>query len=521
MSRFRIFAAALSLTITTGAGAETLRWSSVGDVATLDPFAHNETFTNNVHLHVYDSLVRRDREMKIEPALATSWERVAPDRMRFQLRRGVTFHEGQPFDADDVVASVTRMLDPGSRGASNFPSLIRAERVDQYTVDMVLKGPYPLLLNDLCWLSIMSKKWLEQHDALKPGNIGAGVTTYASTHANGTGPFRVVAYQPDSRTDFVVNEKWWDKPEHNLTRIEFRPIKSDATRVAALLSGELDMIAPAPLQDLDRIASATGFKVVQEPSLRLIYLGLNFRPELLAAPGQKNPLLDVRVRQALWHAIDIDAIQRRIMRGKARATGTLVAPQIPGYDPALDKPVGYDPDKAKKLLAEAGYPNGFRVGLACSNDRFIADEQICVAIGSMLARIGIEANVRSETRAAFFPRVDRGETDIYLYGWANLPAMDTISLLSVVLSSRKDGYGGNNPNGIANTRIDELTRLASVELDEAKRQNMLRQALEVARDEVLMIPLHLQPVAWAMRANVDIPQFPDEYVRLWFARVKK
>jgi peptide/nickel transport system substrate-binding protein len=501
--------------------AETLRWSSVGDVATLDPASHNETFTNNFLLHIYDSLVRRDRNMKIEPALATSWERIGVDRWRFKLRQGVTFHGGEAFNADDVVASVTRMLDPASRGAANFPSIVKAERVDDYTVDIVLKGPYPLLLNDLCWLSIMSKSWLETHDSLKPGNVATATTTYASTHANGTGPFKLESYQPDSKTVLVGNEKWWDKPQHNLTRIEFRPIKSDATRVAALLSGELDMIAPAPLQDLDRIALVPGFKVAQEPSFRLIFLGLNWRPELLAEPGQKNPLLDLRVRQALWHSIDIGAIQGRIMRGKAKAIGTLVAPQITGYDAKLDQPYGYDLEKAKKLLGEAGYPNGFNVGLACSNDRFIADEQLCLAIGSMWARLGVQAIVKTETRANFFPRVDRGETDIYLYGWANLPAMDSISIISVLLSSRKEGYGGNNPNGLVNQRIDEIARAAAVELDEGKRQALLQEALQIGRDQVLLIPLHLQPVAWGLKSTVDVPQFPDEYVRLWFAHVNK
>jgi peptide/nickel transport system substrate-binding protein len=518
-SLFLSVLAALAL-FTCSVNAETLRWSSVGDVATLDPAAHNETFTNNFLLHIYESLIRRDRNMQIEPALATSWERIGADRWRFKLRRDVTFHEGETFNADDVVASVARMLDPASRAAGNFPSMVRAERVDDYTVDIILKGPYPLLLNDLCWLSVMSKSWMEKHDSLKPGNVATGTTTYASTHANGTGPFKLESYQPDSKTVLVVNDKWWDKPAHNLTRIEFRPIKSDATRVAALLSGELDMIAPAPLQDLKRIAAVPGFKVVEEPSLRLIFLGLNWRPELIAEPGQKNPLLDLRVRQALWHSIDTASIQSRIMRGKAKATGTLVAPQIAGYDSKLAESYGYDPELAKKLLAEAGYPKGFKVGLACSNDRFIADEQICLAIGAMWARVGVQAVVKAETRANFFPRVDRGETDIYLYGWANLPTMDSISIISVLLSSRKDGYGGNNPNGLVSPRIDEIARAAAVELDEGKRLALLQEALKIARDQVLLIPLHLQPVAWATKSNVDVPQFPDEYVRLWFAHLK-
>lgn len=500
--------------------AKTLRWSSQGDIATMDPYAHTESFTSNMHHHVYDPLVRRNRKLEIEPALATSWSVVAPDRWRFVLRQGVKFHNGNAFTADDVVASVTRLLDPAARARGNLANVLKAEKVDDFTVDFVLKGPYPLLLNDLSGIFIMDKEWLEANNAVKPGNITTGVTTFASTNANGTGPFKLESYQPDNRTVMVVNEAWWDKPEHNLTRIEFRPIKSDATRVAALLSGEIDMMAPAPLQDLGRIGAAQGYKVVEEPSLRLIFLGLNWRPELLASPGQKNPLLDIKVRQALWHAVDLDTIQRRVMRGKSRNVGTLVAPPVPGYSAALDTPLKHDPDLAKKLLTEAGYPNGFKVGLACSNDRYIADEQTCVAIAAMWTRIGVQVDLKTESRATYFPRVDRGETDIYMLGWATLPPMDAYSVLSAILASRKDTFGGNNPNGLVNARLDELARSAGVELDEGKRRAMLTEALKIARDEAMFIPLHQQPVAWAMKGNVELPQFPDEYVRLWFAQVK-
>ena len=486
----------------------------------MDPYAHTESFTSNLHHHVYDPLVRRNRKLEIEPALATSWSVVAPDRWRFVLRDGVKFHNGNPFTADDVVASVTRLLDPAARARGNLANVVRAEKVDERTVDFVLSGPYPLLLNDLSGIFIMDKEWLEANGATKPGNISTNTTTYASTNANGTGPFKLESYQPDSRTVLVVNEGWWDKPEHNLTRVEFRPIKSDATRVAALLSGEVDMVAPAPLQDLGRIGGASGYKVVEEPSLRLIFLSLNWRPELLASPGQKNPLLELKVRQALWHAVDLDSIQRRVMRGKSRTVGTLVAPPVPGYAAELDKPLPHDPERARKLLAEAGYPNGFKVGLACSNDRYIADEQTCVAIAAMWSRIGVQVDLKTESRTTYFPKIDRAETDIYMLGWATLPPMDSYSVLSAILASRKGSFGGNNPNGLVNAKLDELARAAGTELDEEKRRAMLTQALKIARDEALFIPLHQQPVAWAMKDMIDVPQFPDEYVRLWFARVK-
>ncbi len=502
------------------ADAKTLRWSSQGDIATMDPYAHTESFTSNLHHHVYDPLVRRNRKLEIEPALATSWQVVAPDRWRFVLRQGVKFHNGNAFTADDVVASVTRLLDPTARARGNLANVVRAEKVDDFTVDFVLNGPYPLLLNDLSGIFIMDREWLEANNASKPGNISTGVTTFASTNANGTGPFKLESYQPDSRTVLTVNEAWWDKPEHNLTRIEFRPIKSDATRVAALLSGEIDMVAPAPLQDLGRISAAPGYKVVEEPSLRLIFLGMNWRPELLAAPGQKNPLLDLKVRQALWHAVDLGTIQKRVMRGKSRTVGTLVAPPVPGYSAEADKPLAYDPEKARKLLADAGHPNGFKVGLACSNDRYIADEQTCVAIAAMWSRVGVQVDLKTESRTTYFPKVDRGETDIYMLGWATLPPMDAYSVLSAILASRKETFGGNNPNGLVNARLDELARTAGVELNEEKRRGMLAEALKIAHDEAMFIPLHQQPVAWAMKVNVDLPQFPDEYVRLWFAQVK-
>ena len=506
---------AMILPLTNIASAETLRWAASGDVLTYDPNAQVDSFTQNILNMVFDTLVRRDKNLALEPALATSWEMMEPTRWRFKLRQGVTFHEGQKFTADDVVASIERQIDPESRSREFLSAVVGAKKVDDFTVDIILNGPYPLLLNDLAGTFIMSKAWLTEHNALKPGNVAKGITNYAYNHANGTGPFKLKIFEPDSRSVFEVNTTWWDKPEHNLTEVDFLPIASDATRVASLLSGKVDMIVPVPLQDIDRVSASDGFKVEQNPSLRTLFLALNYRHELHAAPGQPNPMLNVKVRQALWHAIDLNTIQKRLMRGKSRIAGMLVAPAVTGFDSTIDVPMAYDVNLAKQLLTEAGYPHGFKTGLACSNDRYVADEQICLAIASMWSKIGVETDLNIESKTTFFPRMDKGELDALMFGWASLPPMDGYSVLQAILATRDGHFGGSNPGGLSDPRIDALARSAATELDETKRVQMLKDAFRIAHDEAMYIPLHQQPISWAMSNKVDIPQFADEYIRPW------
>jgi peptide/nickel transport system substrate-binding protein len=503
------------------AQAETLRWANVGDALTLDPYAHTESFTSSFLHHIYEPLVRRDAELAFEPALATSWEVVEPSRVRFTLREGVTFHDGAPFTADDVIASIARLKHPDARARGNAASIVRAEKVDDYTVDIITDGPDPLLINKLTGIFIMDEEWLAANDALLPGNLTTGVMTYASDHANGTGPFMLESRQIDALTVLAANPDWWDEPVHNLTRIEFTPIGSDATRVSALLSGEVDVIIPAPLQDTQRIEAAEGVTPLQNPSLRTIMFGINVaRDALHAEPdADSNPLRDIRVREALWKAIDMEAINARIMRGKARIAGSMIAPPIAGYRPETDVKPDHDPEAAKAMLAEAGYPDGFTTGLDCTNDRYINDEEICLAVASMWAAIGVETQLTAQTRSNHFPKVDRGETDIYMIGWATLPAMDGFSPLSAMLATREGDYGGNNPNGFSNPRVDELTMMAATEVDNDKRIALIEEAMQIARDEIAYIPLHQQPLSWAARDNVEIIQFPDDYFRAWHYRV--
>jgi len=518
MKRTLILAGAISAIAVAGAAsAETLRWANAGDVLTLDPYAHTESFTSSFLHHIYEPLVRRDAELKFEPALATSWVVIEPTRVRFTLREGVTFHDGAPFTAEDVVVSIGRLIHPDARAKGNLSSVSGAEAVDELTVDILLKAPDPLLLNKLTGVFIMDAEWLTANDATLPGNTTTGAVTYASDNANGTGPFILESRQPDAKSVLAANPSWWDTPTHNITSIEFTPINSDATRVSALLSGEVDVITPSPLQDTNRLEATEGVTPLQNPSLRTIMFGINVGgDELHAMPGSGvNPLKDIRVREALWRAIDMEAIKEKVMRGNARIAGSIIAPQIGGYEPETDVKPEFDVDVAKALLAEAGFADGFTTGLDCPNDRYINDEEICLAIASMWAGIGVTVDLTTQTKANHFPKVDKAETDIYMIGWATLPAMDGFSPLSAMLATREGDWGGNNPNGYSSPRMDEIAVTASSEMDEEKRLALIAEAMKIARDDIAYIPLHQQPLSWAVRDGVELIQFPDNYFRAW------
>ncbi len=512
--------AALALGIAT-AHAETLRMADSTDIAAMDPHSMTESNTIGFLHHVYEPLVRYNDQLEVEPALAESWEVIEPTRWRFSLRQGVTFHNGNPFTADDVVASIHRAIDPASPVKSNLPAVERVEKVDEHTVDLVLTGTDPILLNYLTNIYILDKEWMEENDALAPADMRKGKENYAVAHSNGTGPFMLESRQPDAETVLVVNPDWWDEPEHNLTRIEFTPIGSDATRIAALLSGELDFIMPAPLQDIERINATQGASVIEGPELRTIMLGFNYNETLHNSNIEDaNPLRDVRVRRALDMAIDMDLIRDKVMRGKSRNAGILVAPPVPGYQADIDVRAPASLEAAKKLLAEAGYPDGFEVGFDCPNDRYVNDEEICQAISSMWARLGVDAQLVAQTKSKHFEKVLAGGSDIYMVGWATLPMLDSYSVLSALLHTPGERMGAWNPGGYSNPRIDALTDAAAVELDQETRTAMMTGALAIAKADMAIIPLHQQPLAWAVRDGVNLRVTPDNKPRLWYATVE-
>ena len=527
MSKKWILATAIAAAFMTAAGGaqaqgKTLKWGAGREIASLDPYSFGETFTLSVLNHVYEGLVRYTGDLKIEPALAESWQSVSPTVWRFKLRRGVKFHNGSAFNADDVIASLDRVTHPTSPLKGNLPAYKSSKKVDDFTVDIEMDAPYPLLLNDLTNIFIFDKEWLVANNATLPTDSGKGVKGYATDNANGTGPFSVESRRADAKTVFVANRDWWDKPKHNIGRIEFTPITSPATRVAAMLSGEIDFTNVAPLQDLPRLGASADIKVMQTNELRSVFFAFNLGDKMFESDVKdKNPLKDKRVREAMYRAIDIDAVQKRAMRGLSRNTGALVAPAIPGYTPAQDARLPFDVEGAKKLLAEAGYPNGFSFQMNCQSDGLVNEEEFCQAVASMWSRVGLKPNLSLAPRSQQTPKRVKGDFDVISFGWANEPMIDAYSLLIQVVRSKSGAGGVFNWGNWGRADMDALIDKAGDELDTPKRMALMNQALTIAKNEHLFIPLHQQPMAWAMRNTVStMVQASDNKPRLWLTQMK-
>ncbi|MGL5733622.1 MAG: ABC transporter substrate-binding protein, partial [Beijerinckiaceae bacterium] len=345
-----------------------------------------------------------------------------------------------------------------------------ARKIDDHTVEIEVNGPYPLLLNDLTNVYILDKEWMEANNASLPTDSGKGIKGYATDNANGTGPFTIESRRADAKTVFVASPNWWDKPKHNIARIEFLPIASAATRVAALLSGEIDFTNVAPLQDLQRLTASPDVKVLQTNELRTVIFALNLKDKLFESDvTDKNPLKDIRVREALYRAIDIESVQRRAMRGLSRNTGAIVAPAIPGYTPEQDARLPFDLDGAKKLLADAGYPNGFSFNFNCQSDGLVNEEEFCQAVAAMWSRAGLKPNLTLGPRSQQTPKRVKGEFDVISFGWANEPMIDAYSILIQVVRSKSGSGGVFNWGGWGRPDMDALIDKAGVELDNSKR----------------------------------------------------
>ena len=514
-----LLALSLVATLPAPGPAATLRWAAARDIGSLDPDSFGDTFTLAFLNHVYEALVRYDDHLKIEPALAESWEIVEPKLWRFHLRQGVKFHDGAPLTADDVVASLKRATDDASPLKGNLAAFKDARVVDPATIDVELTTAYPLLLNDLTNIFVFSKPWLLANNAMAPTDVGKGVEGFATRHTNGTGPFKLESRTPDQRTTLIANPDWWDKKRHNLDRIEFMPIASDATRIAALTSGQVDYTNAVPLQATQRLETSPGTKLLLTTELRTVFFALNFADQ--KQDGAPNPLRDERVRRALYLALDLEGIHRTIMRGQSRITGSLVAPAIPGYVPELDTWPKLDVAEAKKLLADAGAPDGFGLKLLCSSDSYVAEEPICTATAAMWARIGVKVQLEIGTRAVITGKRVAGQFDVTTLGWANEPAIDALSLLVQVVHTNTGAAGLFNWGHWGVPEIDSLTDAASNELNEPKRLAEETDALRIAKDRTLFLPLHQQPMAWAIRDDVQsVVQLSDNKARHWLTVMK-
>ncbi|MGJ4929533.1 ABC transporter substrate-binding protein [Bradyrhizobium sp. HKCCYLS2038] len=506
------------------ASAQTLRYANQGTLKSLDPYTFKESTTIAHHAHVYEGLTARDKDLKIIPALAESWETPEPTRWRFHLRKGVKFHNGDPFTADDVLFSAYRVRATGSNFLSNVPPDAKFIKIDDYTVDVKLDAPNPILISQWDSWYIMDKKWAEENNSVAPTPVSATTPSYAALHENGTGPFIIESHQPGVKTVFKVNPNWWRKPEHNIKEIVFTTIGSDATRVAALLSGEVDLIEPVPVQDIGRVDSSPNAQVLKGPELRTIFLGMDqSRDELVSSSVKgKNPFKDVRVREAFYKAIDVELIKTRVMRGLSTPSALMIAPELFPLSKDFTRPK-YDPDAAKKLLTEAGYPDGFEVGMDCPNDRYVNDAAICQAVVGMLARVGVKVNLNAQPKAQYFAKVLKPggyNTSFFLLGWTPSSG-DAHNVLHDIMGCRDDPKdatrGEANLGNYCNKELDALTDKVLVETDTAKRDQLIKQAFEIGIKDYGYIPLHQQAVAWGVSKKVKIPLRADNQVMLYLA----
>jgi peptide/nickel transport system substrate-binding protein len=504
------------------ASAVTLRVADQGDVQSMDPHSLNESLQLSFDLNIYEPLVGRGKDMSVVPELATKWGQTSPTVWRFELRHGVKFHDGTPFTADDVIFSFKRGNDAGSDVRGYTSPIKEVRKVNDYAVDIETVTPFPILPDTLTVFAIMSKKWCEDNKATVPVDRRKGIENTASFKANGTGPFRLKERQPSVRTTLVRNLNYWGKAEGNVDEIVFTPIANDGTRVAALLSGEIDVMEPVPLQDIDRIKSSSNYTVLQGPELRTIFLGMDQkRDELLFSNVKgKNPFKDKRVRQAFYQAIDIETIKSRVMRGASTPTAEMVGPGVNGFQPDMNKRLPYDVEASKKLLADAGYPNGFEVTMNCPNDRYVNDAAICQAVAANLARVGVKINLQAETKNTYFPKILRRDTSFYLLGWTPSTTDAHDALYNLMATPTDKGRGQYNLGWYSNPKLDELTDKIQVETDKAKRNEMIREAFKIHADDVGTIPLHQQALAWAAAKNVTLTQLPSNYMFFNWMSVK-
>jgi peptide/nickel transport system substrate-binding protein len=519
----RLIAAAALAVAAALAQAQTVRIADQGDALSMDPHSLNESLQLSVDGNVYEPLVGRNKDLSLAPMLATSWKQVSPTIWRFELRKGVQFHDGTPFTADDVVFSFQRTQADGSDMKSYTNDLKEVRKINDHAVEIETKSPFPILPDVISLVYIMSKKWCEDNQATKPVDRRKGIENAASFRANGTGPYRLRERQPGVRTVFVRNGNYWGKIDGNAQEVIFTPIGNDATRVAALLSGEVDVMEPAPVQDIDRINASPNAKVLVGPELRTIFLGMDQkRDELLYSSVKgKNPFKDKRVRQAFYQAIDIVGIQKTVMRGASRPTALMVGPGINGFDPSLNKRLPYDPEAAKKLMAEAGYPNGFELTMNCPNDRYVNDARICQAVAANLARIGVKINLVAETKGTYFPKILRRDTSFYMLGWTP-GTYDSHNALNALMACPDDkGTGQFNLGSYCNPKLDQLTKEIQSETDKTKRLAMIHEAFKIHQDDIGHIPLHQQSLAWGVSKKVSLVQLADNFMPFKWISIKK
>src|SRR3989454_5281232 len=504
------------------AQAVTLRWAAQNDILTLDPHSQNHATTIAILQHTYESLVRYSKDYKIEPSLAESWKELSPTQWRFNLRKGVKFHDGSPFTADDVVFSFGRLKQPQGTMQIYVANIAEVKKVDDYTVDFILSGPHPVLLQNISDFRIMSKSWSEKNRSQNIQDYKAKEETYASRNTNGTGPYLIKGWEPDKQIVLTQYKDWWGKLDGNATEVTYSPIKSDATRVSALLSGDVDLVTDLPTQDVERLRKEPKLKVLDGHEVRTIFIGLDQHNDELkySSIKGKNPFKDVRVRRALNMAVDREAIRKVTMRGLSIPAGIMIAPGVHGYSTQIDIVQKYDPAGAKKLLAEAGYPQGLEFTLDCPNNRYVNDEKICQSLVSMWARAGFRVKLNVMQFANYIPKLLALDTSAYMLGWGVATFDGLYTLQSLVRTKTSGADGSFNQGRISDPKLDAMIDALKVTTDTKKRDAILKEALEITRDQAYYVPLHHQMRPWAMKKGVSITYSLEDRPQARFATVK-
>jgi peptide/nickel transport system substrate-binding protein len=500
------------------AAENVLRFTGLsGGAVTIDPHAYVASHNKIATKQVYEALLDIDSDLAIVPQLALAWTPLDPTTWEFELRPDVAFHDGTPFTAGDVLFSIERARAKTSDLRDHLDGVAGVEVVDDHTVRITTAAPDPSLWLKLSDVAIMSRRWAERHGVTTPADYNrAREENYASRHANGTGPFLVEAFEPRGEYALARNPAWWGAAEypHNIDRIIHIPKASDADKLAALLEGEIDLLVTPPYSALDQIRRTPGLKLAHRPALLTVFLALDQgSPELRSSDIKgRNPFKDKRVRQAVFRAINVEAILGDLMGELLVPAGMLVAPGVNGYVAELDQPPAHDPERARALLAEAGYPDGFGVTLDCPSEYGDDDIATCRGVAEQLGAVGIEVTVNLLATNALDAKLykDR-QSDFFYEVWPMDPDPERVL---------REWFGQNiwNVSGYANPRVDELIEKIKTEMVTYARDAYLEEAWRIVTDDLVYLPVRHGVSVLAMRENLEILPDPWNVPRFRLAR---
>lgn len=516
----------LAAPLVSPADARSITWARAGDTQTLDPHAIDGGFAMSLNQQIYEPLLLRDAQGKTSPALAESWGLTSdPLVWEFRLRRGVTFHDGTPFTADDVLFSIKRARQPLAGFSALLTAVDDVVAVDSHLVRVRTKGPTPLLPANLTHVLMMSKSWAEKNAVVNVVEESQRHRAHTFGHANGTGPFVVVSREIGNRTVMRRNDAYWSNAQSpvEISELIYRALPNDTERVQALVSGEVDFVQDVPVNELPRLQANKALSVNTGPENVSVFLGLNVGPGQRNEVGteNRNPMADRRVREAISTAINRQAIQRGVLLGQAIPTGTVAPSSINGYPRTLDRFPPFDAARAKALLAEAGFANGFQMKLDCPRDGYTRSEAICRAVAAQLAQVGItvEPVVRSFADHIALIRNDAARPDSYLLG-LNVPTFDSEQMLLTLFHSRSGSSGQLNATQYRSAEIDRLIGSLSGQIDFTTRTQSIAQVWRTVQEETIYVPLHIQTLAYAMKSDVSIAVDIENQPKLKSAKLR-